>query len=483
MSAPHATVGRTRSARLGRGVRVAAALALGLTLAGAGGGQAGAVRQAGGPVPGSTRSGDSLFPFAGNGGYDVRHYRVLLGYRPRANRIDAVTTVRARAPHALSSFSLDLSGLHVQRVLVDGRSARFTRHGHELVVTPATPVRGAFTASVSYGGHPLRHTDPDQSSEGWIRTPDGATALGEPVGTMTWIPVNNTPRDKARYTIKVTAPARLAVASNGVLVRRIRHERVVTWTWRERVPMASYLAMVSIGRYRVFGSSMRSVTGRRIPVWSFVERSLPAQRRARRLLPRIIRFEERHFGPYPMRSVGIVAHRLDVGYALETQDRPVFPGRVPAIVLVHELAHQWYGDSVTPRDWVDIWLNEGFATYTEWLWRGAHGGPSPSRIFHRLYRKNGPQAKLWSPAPASFSDPADLFGSPVYERGAMTLQALRDKVGSRDFFRILRTWARQHRHSGASTREFIALSEKISGQRLDTLFKDWLFTPSRPVGY
>ncbi|HET7356592.1 MAG TPA: M1 family metallopeptidase [Nocardioidaceae bacterium] len=483
MTAPQASVRRTASALAGRGVRVAAALALGLTLTGAGGGPAGAVRQAGGPVPGSTRSGDSLFPFAGNGGYDVRHYRVVLGYRPKHNRIEAVTTIRARAEHGLSSFSLDLSGLRVQTVYVDGRSADFTRHGHELIITPTTPVRGVFTASISYGGHPVRHTDPDGSSEGWIRTPDGATALGEPVGTMTWIPVDNTPRDKARYTFKVTAPVRLAVVANGLLTRRIRHERVVTWTWHERVPMASYLAMVSLGRYRVFRSSMRAVDGRQVPVWSFVQRSLPSQQRARRLLPRIIRFEERHFGAYPMRSVGIVAHKLDVGYALETQDRPVFPGRVPAIVLVHELAHQWYGDSVTLRDWMDIWLNEGFATYAEWLWRDAHGGPSPSTIFHRLYRKNGPKAKLWSPAPASFTDPADLFGAPVYERGSMTLQALRERVGSRDFFRILRTWAREHRHGGASTRQFIALSERISGQDLHKLFKDWLLTASRPTGY
>lgn len=486
MSATLPAVRRTRSEKAGRRGRavlvIPLVVSLGLSVAGWAG-PVGAVEQAGGPVPGSTRSGDSLFPYAGNGGYDVRHYRVVLGYRPRQNRIEAVTTIRARAEHGLSSFSLDLSGLRVQAVYVDGRSAGFHRHGHELVVTPATPVRGVFTTSVTYGGRPLRHTDPDQSSEGWIRTHDGATALGEPVGTMTWVPVNNTPRDKARYTFKVTAPARLSVAANGVLTRRIRHERVVTWTWREQVPMASYLAMVSIGRYRIFHSSMRSVTGRRVPVWSFVQRSLPTQRRARRELPRIIRFEERKFGAYPMSSVGLVAHKLDVGYALETQDRPAFPGRVPTIVLVHELAHQWYGDSVTLRDWVDIWLNEGFATYAEWLWRDAHGGPTPSTIFHRLYRKNGPQAKLWSPAPASFTDPADLFGAPVYERGAMTLQVLRERVGSSDFFKILRAWAQEHRHGGASTGEFIALSERISGQSLHTLFKDWLFTASRPTGY
>ncbi len=480
----------SRSARTGprthRRVRWSGAVAvaaLGLGVAAAGGGASQAVQGAGPPSPGSTRSGDSLFPYAGNGGYDVRRYHVSLSYHPGNDRIQAVTRIRARAQHPLSSFSLDLSGLHVQTVRVDGRHARFTRHGHEVVITPALPVRGAFTTSVTYAGRPDKHTDPDKTSEGWIRTPDGATALGEPVGTMTWLPVNNTPRDKARYTFRVTAPARLAVASNGVLTHRTRHGRTTTWVWQERVPMASYLAMVSIGRYRVFHSTMRSVTGRRLPVWSFVQRSLKGQRRARALVPRVIRFEERHFGPYPMRSVGLVAHRLDVGYALETQERPVFAGKVSTTDLVHELAHQWYGDSVTLRDWGDIWLNEGFATYAEWLWSGAHGGPTPAETFRTAYRKHGPKSHLWSPPPASFTDPADLFGAPVYERGAMTLQALRGKVGSKAFFQILRAWAAQHRHSGASTREFMALSERISGKHLDKLFHDWLFTSARPKGY
>jgi aminopeptidase N len=300
---------------------------------------------------------------------------------------------------------------------------------------------------------------------------------------MTWIPVNNTPRDKARYTFRVTAPSRLAVASNGLLARRVRHGHTTTWTWRERVPMASYLAMVSIGRYRVFHSSIRLLGGRRIPVWSFVQRALPPQLRARRLLPRIIRFEERYFGPYPMRSVGLVAPRLDVGYALETQDRPVFPGPVGTTTLVHELAHQWYGDSVTLRDWVDIWLNEGFATYAEWLWGGAHGGPSPAARFRSLYAKHGPKSSLWSPAPASFTDPADLFGAQAYLRGAMTLQVLRERVGSAAFLQILRSWAREHRHGSGTTSQFIALSERISGQKLDKLFHDWLYTSTRPAGY
>ncbi|GAA2138432.1 M1 family metallopeptidase [Nocardioides koreensis] len=474
MSPAHAQPPRRR----GRATTVAVALT---TLAVVGTAAVPAGAAPGDPRPGSTRSGDSLFPYAGNGGYDAQRYRVVLHYHPDGS-ISASTRVRARAPRPLSSFSLDLEGLRVQRVRVDGRDASFRRHGHELVISPARPVQGAFSATIRYRGTPHDHTDPDKSSEGWIVTDDGATTVNEPVGSMTWFPNNNTPRDKARYTFVITAPAGREVAANGRLVDRSRDGDRTTWTWRQAVPMASYLAMISIGDYRVYRSTMRTVTGRRLPVWSFVDRQLPPQRRARHLLPRIVRWEERRFGPYPMSSAGLVAHRLSVGYALETQDRPVFPGSVDTSTLVHELAHQWYGDSVTPRDWVDIWLNEGFATYAEWLWAAAHGGPSTGKMFRQLYRRHGPHSSFWQPAPAAFSDPADLFG-PGYLRGAMTLQVLRQRVGSRDFFAILRAWAREHRHGVVATAGFIRLSERISGKPLDGMFRDWLYTASRPRGY
>jgi aminopeptidase N len=466
-----------------RGTGIAAAVAASAALTA---GFTAAPVHAGGRYPpqaGSTQSGDSLFPSAGNGGYDASRYAIVLDYRPADNQLRATARMLARAPRPLSSFSLDLQGLTVRRVQVNGVQAAFRRHGHELVITPAHAVRARFGTTITYHGHPQRHIDPDNGSEGWIATADGATALDEPVGAMTWFPVNNTPRDKARYTFQVTAPSSVAVAANGLLAGRRTNAGGTTWTWRETSPMASYLAMVSIGDYRVFHSVMRTTTGRRLPVWSFVSWRLPSQSRARQLLPNVVRWGERRFGPYPFQSTGLVARPLYVGYALETQERPTFPGPVKTLELVHEIAHQWYGDSVTLRDWQDIWLNEGFATYAEWLWRGGHGGPSPEQIFRQAYRSNGPQAKLWQPAPARFSGPADLFGTPVYQRGAMTLQVLRDRVGSEAFFRTLRTWARVHRHGGAGTTEFTRLAERISGKNLDGLFQDWLYTPARPSGY
>jgi len=464
---------------LSRPVRTLAALAAatGLVLGVTAGSQAVLA-----PVPGSERGPDTLFPTQGNGGYDVRSYHVRLAYQPRRHHLDAVTTIAARAQRPLSSFSLDFVGMRVRAVRVDGSRASFARHGHELVVTPRRAVRGAFTTTVSYTGKPRDHTDPDDSQEGWVRTPDGATALGEPVGAMTWLPSNNTPGDKATYTFRVTAPARLKVAANGVLARRTTHGARTTWVWRETAPMATYLAIVSIGKYDLFHSSMRSVTGRRIPIWSFVDPTTEPSARARRLLPKVIRFEERIFGRYPFRSAGMIIDNADVGYALETQDRPFYPFDADTATLVHETAHQWYGDSVTLTDWHDIWLAEGFATYAEWLWEAAHGGATPARQFDKLYAKPAGNP-LWHPAPTGFTDPADLFGAQSYNRGAMTLQALREQVGRQDFFRILRAWATQHRHGSVRTAQFVKLSEKVSGQQLDTLFADWLAREGKPAGY
>ena len=434
------------------------------------------------PAPGGESAGDSLFPTVGNTGYDVRHYSIWLGYRT-TGRIRATTTITARAARPLSSFSLDLEGLNVTRTVVDGRAATFTRHDDKLVVTPARPVRGEFTARVSYRGRPVTHIDPDGASDGWIPTDTGATVLSEPVGAMTWFPNNNTPRDKATFRVRVTAPSGLAVAGNGRLVRRVARAGRTTWTWSQKRRQATYLAMISIGKYDVHRSRMRTTTGRVLPVWSFVEPKYGALAAERRLIPRSIRFAERRFGPYPMDSAGIVVADLGVGYALETQDRPVFDGVPDTATIVHEFAHQWYGNSVTPRDWQDIWLNEGFASYSEDLWAAANGGPTPQQAFRKRYDDNDATSDLWTPAPARFSDPADLFGDPVYTRGGMALQVLRREVGSADFFTILRRWAALKRGQSVTTAQFVALAERVSGEDLDQVFEDWLFTAGKPAGY
>ncbi|MEP7089252.1 MAG: M1 family metallopeptidase [Nocardioidaceae bacterium] len=466
--------------------RPATRAALGITVAAlvlpAGVVSAGAA-QAGQPAPGGESVGDSLFPTIGNTGYHALHYDVRLGYFAAGKRIVAASTMTARATRPLSSFSLDLEGLTVSSAVVDGRAATFSRHDDKLVVTPRRPVSGRFTTVVRYAGTPVTHTDPDGASDGWVPTRDGATVVSEPVGAATWFPDNNTPRDKATFSMRITVPSTLAVAANGDLVSRRRHGARTTWRWEQTRPMATYLAMISIGRYHVYHSTMRTTSGRRLPVWSFVQAKYGSLAAQRRLIPRIVRFEERRFGRYPFTSVGIVVKDLGVGYALETQNRPVFDGVPDTSTLVHELAHQWYGDSVTPRSWEDIWLNEGFASYAEDLWAAAHGGPSTQAAFQERYDSHPAGDALWSPAPARFSDPADLFGAPVYVRGGMTLQALRARIGTPDFLAVLHRWAATERGRSTDTSAFIALAERVSGRHLGGLFHRWLYVAKKPVGY
>lgn len=436
-------------------------------------------------APGSaarSQAPDTLFPKQGNPGYDVRHYDVALDYAPLTNHLDAVTTIRANAHRRLASYHLDLAGMTVSAVTVDGQPATWKRTGHELVVKPAKRVKGRFTTRVTYAGTPEQYTDADGSSEGWVRTTDGAIALGEPVGAMTWLPSNNTPGDKATYTFRVTAPDTHQVAANGVLARQVDDGTQTTWVWRAKQPMSTYLATVAIGKFDIYTSSTPSITGDPIAIWSFVDPTTGLASAARTLLPEVIDFEEKLFGPYPFTSAGMIVDNAQVGYALETQTRPFYPGRVDTVTLVHEMAHQWFGDSVTLRDWHDIWLAEGFATYAEWLWDAAHGGRSPAQHFDALYARPATDG-LWHPAPRKFTDSADLFGSPVYNRGAMTLQALRERVGSRDFFTILEAWAHVHRHGNARTRQFVALAERVSGRQLDGLFRTWLDVDGKPSGY
>ncbi len=438
-------------------------------------------------TPGSPRSGDSLFPSMGNGGYDVSHYDIDLTWRPVTQSIEATTTITAHATQDLSSFNVELVGLRVGAVTVNGEPATFTRANAELTVVPAAEVAGdiargdSFTTVVEYVGRPRVLRNADGMRTGWLATHDGATVMSEPTGAMTWYPVNNTPRDKATYDISVNVPNALKAASNGVLAGRDVGARRTTWHWQETSPMASYLATVSIGRYRMF----RSTTASGTKLITFVDPKVGMGKRERKVLPRVQRFLERKFGRYPFESSGLILDRMDAFYALETQGRPVIPDGGPAWLVVHEIAHQWFGNSVTPRDWSDIWLNEGFASYAEWLWDAEEWGvPNlPRHLFRMNYEHYGKDARFWKVPPGDPGARRRLFHGAVYVRGAMTLHALRMKVGRTTFFRTMRTWARENQHGSVTTHDFKGLAERMSGQELDRFFKVWLYTPKKPRGY
>ncbi|MDQ0960946.1 aminopeptidase N [Streptomyces sp. B4I13] len=455
---------------------LACSLALTACEGGAGGGSDGA-------SDGASGVGDPYFPKAGNGGYDVSHYGLTLAYDPGGGRLSGSAVVTARATRDLSAFRLDFSGLEVAGVTVEGAVAEFRRDGQELTVRPSDSLSEGetFEVAVRYSGSPLTITDPDGSKEGWLRTEDGVLALGEPVGSMAWFPGNHHPSDKASYDIAVTVPKGLTAVSNGELRgRKAAGGGRTTFFWRIAEPMASYLATVAVGDFTVTESTTRDG----LPVYVAVDPTQAAASRAvLARLPEVMEWARNNFGPYPFSSAGAIVDRPgDAGYALETQSRPVYPGAPDLPTLVHETAHQWFGDSVTPKSWQDMWLNEGFATYAEWLWAEDEGGATAERTFTGLYDHGVEEyANLWDFPPAKPTSAAHVSDEPVYLRGAMVLHRIRQTVGDDAFYDIVRGWAAAHRHGNADTDAFTAYVEKAAPDAdFDDVWADWLYGEGKP---
>jgi aminopeptidase N len=436
---------------------------------------------ASGARPGAPGAGDAYFPLAGNGGYDVRHYSLDIRYNPATKAFAGVAEIDARALASLSSFNLDLRGFTVRVVTVDGRPAGVARDGQEMTVSPRRALKKGekFTVTVRYDGTTGQPTDNTGALYGWVSMPDGAFVANEPEGASTWYPVNDHPTDKASYDFRVTVPAGKTAVCNGELVGKHTFGGWTTWIWRATDPMASYLSMAAVGDYDL--SFSRGPRG--LPIIDAVDRDLGPE--ADDNLARqaeMIGYLSDLIGPYPFTSFGaVIDDDEDAGYALENQTRPIYSGPPDELTVLHELAHMWFGDSVSPARWQEIWLNEGFATYAEWLWEERDGGRTPAQQFDELFAAP-PTAGHWNPAPG---DPGaeNLFDSAVYNRGAMTLQALREKIGDRTFFTLLRAWYAKYRDGNADTADFIALAEKLSRQNLDPFFQIWLYTPGKPTSW
>jgi aminopeptidase N len=382
------------------------------------------------------------------------------------------------ARQGLTRFSLDLYCLHVSEVTVDGEAASFARGRGKLRVQPARRIaRGSpFEVLVAYEGRPRRVIDPDGSSEGWNRTDDGALAVGEPVGTAAWIPCNDTLVDKASFNLKITVPAGLKAVSNGHLLRIEREPGLRAFVWRESRPMAPYLALLDVGRGRLVKTRADD-----LPAWTLVDPRYAEHQRALQSLPEAIRFLSSIYGPYPFEAAGsVVDFAPRLGYALETQTRPIYAFAPDVTTLVHETAHQWFGDSVGLRTWPQIWLNEGFATWSQWFYQERHGGPTVAQTFKRLYATPASDTRFWDPPSGHPGTPEHLFGSSVYARGGLALQALRAQIGTGALLKAMRRWATEHRYGNGTIAEFEALAEEVSGQSLKPLFKRWLYTPGKP---
>ena len=427
--------------------------------------------------PGAEGLDDPLYPGLGNGGYDVSHYTVTLDIDVDANEISGRTQIEADATQDLSSFNLDFRGLTVTQVTVGGRPADHSRAEYELTIEPGAPipVGTTFNATVSYEGHPSTSYAPGTSLLiGWINYGAGIIAYGEPWGASHWLPVNEHPSDKALYTFIITVPEPYEAASNGELTSTTDHGETVTYVWESVHEMASYLAFLAVAQF----DDVASESPGGITVVDSVEASIDeSARRSLDSVPLVVDFFSELFGPYPFESTGSVV--IDEAIPpLETQPRPVYGIQALEVfgdrLIAHELAHQWFGNLLTPASWQDLWLNEGFATYAEWLWLDHKSGGGGFEEFWEM---------VWRPSygPPANPDPGAPFSGGVYERGAMALHALRGEIGDEAFFKTLREYVSRHTGGNVTTEDFVAVAEEIAGRDLDGLFDSWLFSETTPL--
>ncbi|MGN0065949.1 MAG: M1 family metallopeptidase [Nocardioides sp.] len=435
------------------------------------------------PVDGAAGVGDPYWPLDGNGGYDVTRYRIENRWSFDTRTLRGRTAVDLVATDDLTSFSLDFL-LPVSQVAVDGVPARFQRagRGHELRVTPAEPLAAgtAHTVRVRYAGRPGRQSY--AGAKAWLQKPGEVVAMGEPHMAPWWFPSNDHPTDKALFEVAVTVPRGKEVVSNGRLVGRTTGKRSVTWRWRADEPMATYLAFFAAGDFAIERGADDG-----LPWLNAVSQQLsPAsQRRATRQLRRsapIVRWLEKDLGPYPFSVTGGLVTSISTGFALENQTRPTYPEPYGdmSLLMVHELAHQWFGDAVSVRRWRDIWLNEGFASYMEWRWMEKRWGLDPQEQLLSTWQNLRGATTFWS-VPIGDPGPGRVFDWAVYERGAMTLQALRHRIGDEVFLDLLRAWAGERPGPDATVEEFEALATQMSGEDLSGFFDAWLRTPERPA--
>jgi aminopeptidase N len=432
--------------------------------------------------------GDELFPRLGNTGYDVEHYTIELDFDPLSRQLDASVTINALATADLESFTLDFTGFEISSVTLDGTETAFSRlGGDKLAVTANTtvPTGEAFAVSVDYAGIPAPTTSDAWLEEiGWLSIRGDEFVIAQPDAAHSWFPANDHPLDKATFTYLLTVPEGVGAAATGVLVDQTSSTGTTTWVWEMTSPMVTYLATVVIGEFAVIDDPVATADAG-IRVRNVLPPDIAAS--PPEVLARqgeMIAYFEELFGPYPFEVYGIaVVNGLPA--ALENQTLSVFGrpvleaenGSIFEDFIAHELAHQWFGDHVSLAAWKDMWLNEGFATYAEWLWIEHELGRDVMERQIEFERSAWAEGASLAPGAPSTNQ---IFAGEVYRVGGMTLHALRLSVGDEAFFETLQTYVARFGGGNATTDDFVAVAEEVSGQDLGSLFQAWLFDPEVP---
>ena len=427
---------------------------------------------------------DEYLPKNGNSGYRVSRYELDLQYKVSTNRLSGTVTITAVTVTELQQLTLDLSSaLTVSKVSVNGkRAAQFSCGRGKLRIRLASKLAtgAALSIVVRYGGSP-RPIRSLWGEVGFEELTDGVLVAGQPNGAASWFPCNDHPSAKAAFRIQVSTDSRYRVIANGRLVSRRQRASQTVWSYEQPEPTSTYLITLQIGDYEGVRLSSTPVP---------IRAALPTRLRgdfdhdfARQ--PDIMKLFVELFGPYPLANgytVVVTDDPLEI--PLEAQGISIFGAnhcdgsRASERLIAHELAHQWFGNSVTVRQWRDIWLHEGFACYAEWLWSEHSGGSSADELadyYHVQLREKPQDLLLADPGPR------DMFDDRVYKRGALTLHALRGRLGDQKFFALLKDWTNRYRHCTAVTEDFTGLAANYSDESLRPLWDAWLYSTEVPM--
>ncbi|MEU1429429.1 M1 family metallopeptidase [Nocardia sp. NPDC005746] len=427
------------------------------------------------PLTGAPGAGDPYYPLDGNGGYDVGHYDVTIAYDPPTHQLTGDTRVDAVATQALRVFNLDYSGPAVSKVTVNNLPAWFDRNGeHELSVTPLLPLLPGlpFTVRVEYAGE-VTGTE----GEGWVFSPSGgAFVAGEPHSASSWYPLNDTPLDKATFTLHATVPQEWEVMSIGDKVSDTVQGVNRTVSWEMRQPVIGYLTTVAVDRFEFLEQRRANGT----PLLSAFAPSAGQGRDLEARLPEILDFQEELYGPYPFDTAGGLYVDTGLQFSLETQSRPIYAPWTDLSTVVHEIAHQWWGDSMSVKQWSDVCLNECFASYTaDYLWPERKDGKDVDAEYRDTVAKYHDNPKFWEIA---LQNPGkDNEFTAVYYRGPLFLHALRRTMGDAAFFGAVRDFVMAHRYGNASMPEFRTFLGSRSPVDLTGFLAAWLDRTDRPA--
>ncbi|MBV9594129.1 MAG: M1 family metallopeptidase [Actinobacteria bacterium] len=429
---------------------------------------------------GAPSLGDPYLPQAGNGGYRVDRYELDLTYGISSNRLSGRALIALVTNQPLTRLSLDAVGLNVSKVAINGRRAkRYATQGAKLHVWTGDvlPAGARVTLDVRYSANP--HPRRGRWGEiGWEELTDGVIVAGQPDGAPTWFPCNDHPSNKATYRIEITTDSPYCVLANGRLTACDVHASQTHWVYEQPEPMSPYLATVQIGRYELVELARRPVR-ELIAVPASLR---PAAEAAFARQTRMMTTFTSLFGPYPFGQYSAIVTADELEIPLEAQSLSIFGANhlhpTYQRLIAHELAHQWFGNSLTVRTWRDIWLQEGFACYAEWLWSEQSGGQSANEHARRHWKRLSDL-----PQDIVISDPgaSRMFDDRLYKRGALTLHALRSTVGDGQFFDLLRGWTAANRHGLVDTPAFVEFAEASTDVDLTDLLSTWLDRPPLPA--